>query len=253
MIYKVLVCVVITALVAILGMVESVSPQAKSVRTTFTLTLLRMILILSGCLIALSMIPSMQSSWDVILKGSGVIAIVLGLAAQTSLGNLFAGFFILASHPFEIGDRIQIGTLNPGFVSKLTIHSTILHTYTGEEITVPNSVVASSVVTNFSHIEGFSYPIEVQVAYGTNLELAKHIIQCAIMEDPHWYGVKEPAVLVKEAGDSGILLKTLVTTKFPDNNPQVCSDCLERVLQEFEKDGIEIPYPTTDVHLRQEN
>lgn len=250
MIYKIIFCAIIAALVTILGIADSSSSKAKSVRVTFTLTLLRMILILLGCFIALSMIPSMQSSWDVILKGSGVIAIVLGLAAQTSLGNLFAGFSILASHPFEVGDRIQIGTLNPGFVSKLTIHSTFLHTYTGEEITVPNSVVASSVVTNFSHIEGFSYPIEVQVAYGTNLALAKLLVQHAIMEDPHWYGEKVPAVLVKAAGDSGILLKALVTTKFPDNNPQVCSDCLERVLQAFAKNEIEIPYPTTDVHLQ---
>lgn len=219
-----------------------------TVKHTFAISLVHVgIVATTMVLIVLQFTESGKELRNLFVSG-GVAAIVLGLAAQSSLNNVFCGFTILSSHPFEIGDRIQIGTdTQAGYVKKLTLQTTILQTYTGEEISVPNSIVASARITNYTHINGFSYPLEITVAYDTDLEKAKQIISDVLSNNKNWYGDK-PCVLVKEAGDFGIKLKVLVTTKLPDCNPQVCSDCLEQILAEFAMQKISVPYPTYTIH-----
>ena len=244
---KILIVLVIIFLVYITNLILSKiyagSVKNLTVQHTFVFNLLHFLTLITGViLIVLQFTESGKELRNVFLSSS-VVAIILGLAAQSSLNNIFCGFTILSSHPFEIGDRVQIGDNQAGYVKKLAIQTTVLQTYTGEEITIPNAIVASSEITNFSHIEGFSYPLEITVAYGTDLDIATGVIQHVLYNHEKWYG-SEPTVLVKEAGDYGIKLKTLVTTRLPDCNPQVCSDCLTDILSEFQKYGIEIPYPT---------
>lgn len=221
--------------------------ETLTVRHTFILNLVHVSLIIVVVILFILQFTESGKELRNMFVSGGVAAIVLGLAAQSSLGNVFCGFTILSSHPFEIGDRVQIGTdTQAGYVKRLTLQTTTLHTYTGEEITIPNSVVANNRIINYSHITGFAYPLEITVAYGTDIKKAKAIISDVLSSHAEWFG-DDPIVLVKEAGDYGIKLRTLVTTVLPDDNPQVCSDCLEGIIKRFDEAGIEIPYPTNVV------
>lgn len=134
-----------------------------------------------------------------------------------------------------------------------TLQYTTLLTYLNEEISIPNSEIASSKISNLSRVTGASYPIEIQVAYGTDLDKAKEIIQDVIIHHPNYCDMLgTPSVLIKEAADSGIRLKTIVTTAMPEDNPVACSDCLEKIIKRFAEENIEIPYPVCEIREQKE-
>ena len=174
---------------------------------------------------------------------SGVVAVVLGLGAQSTLANVFSGISISAprSRPFDIGDRIKIDSIDPGYVVNITLRHTVIKTYQNEIIYVPNSVVGSASIVNFTQEESFSYPIIVSVAYGTDMGKAMEIMADVIVNHPKHYG-ERPTVLCKSCDESGVTLRALVETRDFKDNPITCSECLVELMKRFEQEGIEIPY-----------
>lgn len=215
-------------------------PAPRTVRSILITYILWIILIGMVILVAFSVMPSATTIWDKLIAGSGLIAVVLGLAAQASLGNVFCGFMIMANRPYEIGDRVEIGK-DTGYVTNITLQYTSLQTYLNESILIPNSVVSGERIKNYSKITGASYPIEICITHGSDIEKAKEIIQDTVFGHTKFYGMAKPTVLVKEASEIGITLKAVVTTKSPDDNPVVCSECLEQIIQKFAEEGIEVP------------
>lgn len=217
--------------------------ENRTVKDIFRAYVLRIVLVVALTLAIFSILPSAASIWDKLISGSGMLAIVIGLAAQASLGNVFCGFMIMVTRPYEIGDRVEIGS-DTGYVTDVSLQYTVLRTYLNENVVIPNSLISSSRIKNYSRITGASYPIEISVAYGSDLEKAKGIMQDIVFHHPKFYGDSAPTVLVKEAGDYGITLKVVVITKSPDENPVACSECLQQIIQTFQKEKIEIPFPT---------
>lgn len=216
------------------------SPQKKTVRSILISYILSFIAVGTGILMLFSLMPSATTIWDKLIAGSGLIAVVLGLAAQASLGNVFCGLMIMANRPYEIGDRVEIGS-DTGYITNISLQYTSIQTYLNESILIPNSVVSGARIKNYSKIIGASYPIEICIAHGNDIEKAKEIIQKTAFEHPMFFGADKPTVLVKEANEIGITLKAVVTTKSPDDNPVVCSECLQRIIRNFGEEGIEIP------------
>ncbi len=194
-------------------------------------------------LTALSGIPAFSKTWETAIASSGIAAVVLGLAAQSTLANVFSGIALSASHsrPFDIGDRIKIDAYEAGFVQDITLRHTVIKTYQNEIIYIPNSIVGSNTIVNYTQEESFSYPIRVSVAYGTDMDKAMEVMATAIESHPKHYGPR-PTVLCKSCDDSGVTLQALVETKDFKDNPKACSECLVEVMKRFKEAGIEIPY-----------
>lgn len=215
-----------------------------TLRQTFIYDCLYVAIAAVAFFLILAQLPGVESASEKIFAGSGIAAIVIGLAAQSSLGNIFCGFLLLVSKPFEIGDRVEIAG-DVGTVTALTLQYTVVTTYLNEELMIPNALVSQSRIKNYSKITGSSYPIEISVAYGTDLNMAKRLISEVICNNQSTIGKILPEnVLVKEAGDFGITLKAVVTTAKPEDNPSACSECLQMIIQSFTEQGINIPYPT---------
>ncbi len=191
----------------------------------------------------LAWIPAFSKTWETAIASSGIAAVVLGLAAQSTLANVFAGISLSASRsrPFDIGDRIEIDSIEPGFVENITLRHTVIKTIQNEIIYVPNSKVGSATIVNYTQEHSFSYPISVSVAYGTDMEKAMNIMADAIAEHPKHYGLR-PIVLCKSCDDSGVTLRALVETQDFRDNPKTCSECLVDIMKRFDAAGIEIPY-----------
>lgn len=196
-----------------------------------------------AALTALSGIPAFSKTWETAIASSGIAAVVIGLAAQSTLSNVFAGIALSASRsrPFDIGDRVAIDSIDPGYVEDITLRHTVIKTYQNERIYVPNSVVGSATVVNYTQDRSYSFPITVSVAYGTDMQKAMDIMADVVEQHPSHYGVR-PKVLCKECGDSGVTLRVLVETKDFKDNPTTCSDCLVEIMKRFAEAGIEIPY-----------
>lgn len=185
----------------------------------------------------------LTDAWKTFAGSSALIAAIFGLAAQSTLSNVFAGIAISAakSRPFDIGDRIKIDSIDPGYVENITLRHTVIKTYQNEIIYIPNSTVGSATIINYTQEESFSFPIVISVAYGTDMQKAMDIMADVIVENPVHHGGR-PTVLCKSCDDSGVTLRALVETEDFKDNPKACSDCLVEIMKRFAKVGIEIPY-----------
>ena len=188
-------------------------------------------------------VPALEHVWTVVSTSSALLAAILGLAAQSTLANVFAGISISASRsrPFDVGDRVKIDSIDPGYVENITLRHTVIKTYQNEIIYIPNSTVGSATIINYTQEESFSFPIVISVAYGTDMQKAMDIMADVIVANPAHHGGR-PAVLCKSCDDSGVTLRALVETEDFKDNPKACSDCLVEIMKRFAKEGIEIPY-----------
>ena len=188
-------------------------------------------------------VPGFNYVWKTFGTSSALIAAILGLAAQSTLANVFAGISISASRsrPFDVGDRIKIDAIDPGYVENITLRHTVIKTYQNEIIYIPNSKVGSATIVNYTQEESFSFPIMVSVAYGTDMQKAMDIMADVIVAHPAHHGGR-PTVLCKSCDDSGVTLRALVETEDFKDNPKACSDCLVEIMKRFAIAGIEITY-----------
>lgn len=196
-----------------------------------------------AALTAMSGIPAFSKTWETAIASSGIAAVVLGLAAQSTLANVFAGIALSASHsrPFDIGDRVMINSYEPGFVEDITLRHTVIKTYQNEIIYIPNSIVGAASIINYTQEQSFSYPIDISVAYGTDIEKAKEIMADVIESHPKHFGAR-PNVLCRSCDDSGVTLRALMETADFRDNPTACSDVRIELMKRFNEEGIEIPY-----------
>ena len=119
----------------------------------FLSQLARLLVFLVAIVLYAHVVPGLRSVGTALLAGASVASIVVGLAAQSTLGNLVAGFAILLYHPIRLGDRITCaGPAGPvtGVVDALTLGYTVVRTDAGARLIMPNSLIASQPVLNVS-------------------------------------------------------------------------------------------------------
>jgi moderate conductance mechanosensitive channel len=115
----------------------------------FVVQLLQVCAFVAAFILYTHLIPPLRAFATALLAGVSVVSIVLGLAAQSTLGNLIAGFSLVLYHPFHVGDVVQLNTpkgLTTGTVESLALGHTRLSDAEGATIIVPNSVIVSSVL-----------------------------------------------------------------------------------------------------------
>lgn len=115
----------------------------------FTTQLLRMLIYLVAFIIYSRMVPALKELGTTLLTGVSVAGVVIGIAAQSTLSNLVAGFSLVMYRPFHVGDEVQLTTpkgLTTGTVTNLSLGYTMLHDKDGQEIIVPNSVMSANVM-----------------------------------------------------------------------------------------------------------
>jgi len=104
---------------------------------------------LMGFIFYAHLVPELRALGTALLAGVSVVSIVLGLAAQSTLSNLIAGLSLVLYRPIRVGDEVQLTTPRGLMTAKVELVSlgyTMLRDVAGDQIVVPNSVVATSVV-----------------------------------------------------------------------------------------------------------
>ena len=186
------------------------------------------------------------------VASAGILSVVIGFAAKDTLGNLFAGIFIMADSPYKEGDYINLDTGERGWVRNIGIRSTRIITRDDIEITIPNSVIANSKIINESGgpYEKERIKITVDVAYGTDIEKAKDLIlqiglnEKDICEDP------PPRVRFREFAESGLRLQFLGWIETPEVRGKVIDKISISIYNEFNNQNIEIPFPQRTIHIK---
>ena len=189
----------------------------------------------------LTILPILGLSPSGLLVAGGITGIVIGFASQSVISNLISGIFILWEKPIRIGDQVQIGGIS-GFVEDINVMSTIIRTYDGLFVRIPNQTLFTGNITNYTGnvVRRFEYRIGVR--YSDDLEEAVRIIKRVIDEEPFALKNPAPAVFVDEFGDSAVIISVRIWSPV-----QVWYDVkmrlLEKIKVELERNGIEIPFP----------
>ena len=177
----------------------------------------------------------------------GVTGVVLGFAFKESLGSLAAGLMIALNHPFKVGDYVAVAGAE-GAVVELNMMATVLSTADNKKVTVPNSAVWGSAITNFSALGKRRVDTQAGVAYGTDLAKARDIALQALARVPGVLADPAPSVAVANLDDSEVVFNVRPWSTCADYWA-VYSAAQVAVIEAWEKAGIEIPFPQLDVHV----
>jgi len=187
---------------------------------------------------------------SVVIGLSAVIGLILGFGMQDTMTNLFAGVWLAALRPI---DKDEVVTTNgmTGKVSAIGMMATELLAYDNKFITLPNKLVWGSPIVNFTRMPTRRVDVSVGVSYGTNLDNAISIAldlmksHALVLDDP------APAVVVTELADSSVNLQLRMWTKTEDYWT-VNFEVTKGIFEAYKREGVEIPFPQMDVHLKQE-
>jgi small-conductance mechanosensitive channel len=190
-----------------------------------------------------------------LLVGAGFLGIVVGMAARQTLGSVLAGFVLMLSRPFEIGDWIEVGG-HEGTVSDITVVNTRIQTFDGEHVVVPNDVVGNESVVNRSRKGRLRIEVEVGVDYAVDVERAVAVAEDAVasLEGERLLSVPSPQVVVKRFDDSAV---TLGVRGWIDNPSarrrwRARTAVVGAVKAAFDDAGVKIPFPQRELAGRAE-
>jgi MscS family membrane protein len=134
-------------------------------------------------------------------------SLAVGLAAQDTLANMFAGFTLLVDRPFRAGERIRLSTGETGDVVSIGIRATHIRTLEETILIVPNSILIKERLVNLSRpARSIAASVEVALPYGSDLERAKGVLLGAARGAEHAAAEPPPAVLVARFGDWAVHL-----------------------------------------------
>ena len=181
----------------------------------------------------------------------GALGIGVGFGLQNVASNFISGLILLVERPIKVGDRIEIGDLN-GDVIRIAGRSTWVRTNDNIVIIVPNSEFVSSRVTNWTaNDQRIRLGMKVGVAYGSDPEVVRDILLATAKSHPDVLVDPPPAVRFTGFGDSSLDFDLRIWTVTQTKTPQMLkSDLYFAVFRAFRENGIEIPFPQRDVHLR---
>ena len=187
----------------------------------------------------------------VLLQSSSLIVAIATFAAQQALANVISGFSLSVSKPYNVDDKIKVvqgsSIVAEGLVKDITIRHTVIRQFNGESCIVPNSVMDMAIITNTNFNGDIGNFFEVEVSYDSNVEEAMAVLQNICIDHPLTLNTSENGVGVRGYTQNGAVLKTTVWTKNLDHSFQACSDIRVKVLKEFKKRNIRIPYQTVTV------
>jgi small-conductance mechanosensitive channel len=188
-----------------------------------------------------------------ILVGAGFLGIVVGMAARQTLGAVLAGFVLMFSKPFEVGDWVVIGE-DEGIVSEITIVNTRIQSVDGEYVVIPNDLVSGNPVINRTRRGRLRIEVEVGVDYRTDPDEAGEIAVEAVSELDRILNAPSPQVVGKEFGDSSVVLGVRGWIDQPSARRRwrARTGMISAIKRAFADNGIKIPYPQRELSGRAE-
>lgn len=181
----------------------------------------------------------------------GAAAFAVGFALQGSLSNFAAGVMILLFRPYKVDDYIEAAGV-AGIVKEIHIFNTILATLDNIKIIVPNSKVYGDIIKNVWAYDTRRVDMEFGISYSSSIQKAIEIIMSLVKEDERILSDPATQIAVKELADSSVNFVVRPWVRSEDYWP-VFFDLTRNVKENFDKNGIEIPFPQRVVHMAKDS
>jgi small conductance mechanosensitive channel len=179
----------------------------------------------------------------------GAAGLAIGLALKDSLSNFASGVMLVLFRPFTKGDFIDAGGIT-GTVDEIRLVSTTLTTPDNKMVTVPNAMIYTSAITNYSAKETRRLDMVFGVGYDDDLKLAADILAKICNDHPKVLADPAPNIFITNLGDSSVDFGVRPWVNGADYWG-VRAELLGTAKIELEAAGCNFPYPQTDVHLHQ--
>jgi small-conductance mechanosensitive channel len=215
-------------------------PAAISMLTNYSI-------IAVGLLIAFSAAGIQLDKFAIML---GALGVGIGFGLQGVVNNFISGLILIFERPIQVRDTIAQGELY-GNVIRIGLRSSTIRTFDGAEVIVPNANLISNEVTNWTLSDRKRrIQILVGVAYGTDPNKVLKILRETIDNNDQILDTPEPMILFREFGNSSLNFDVRFWTADSSTWMELQSSVNVEINNAFKKEGIEIPFPQRDLHLR---
>jgi small conductance mechanosensitive channel len=178
----------------------------------------------------------------------GAAGLAVGLALQGSLSNFAAGVLLIIFKPFRVSDYVEIAGIG-GTVQEIQIFNTVLNSPDNVRIIVPNAQVTGANIKNYTANDKRRLDMVIGISYGDNIAKARQVIADVINSDGRVMRDPAPTVAVLGLGDSSVNIAVRPWIK-PDDYWACHFDLHEKIKGALEANGITIPFPQRDIHIR---
>lgn len=220
--------------------------EVDAVLVDFLGTIVYTLIIIAAVIAAVDSLGVPATSFLAILGAAGL---AIGLALKDSLSNFASGVMLVLFRPFTKGDFVDAGGIL-GTVDKIDLVSTVLTTPDNKQIIVPNALMYTSAITNYSAHDTRRVDMVIGVGYGDDLKLAAEVMARVCSEHPKVLAEPATKIFINNLGDSSVDFVVRPWVKSEDYWG-VLAEILETSKVELEAAGCNIPFPQRDVHLHQ--
>ena len=206
----------------------------------------RIIVYVGYVILCMVILNELNFNINALFGAAGVVGIVIGVASQTSIGNIISGFFLVSERSFELGDTVRIGD-KMGTVYSVDLLSIKIRTFDNLLIRIPNQTVISTELVNVTRFPIRRMDITVGVAYKEDLAKVFDVLKEVARKNPLYLEEPEPLVLLQGFGSSSVDI--LLGVWFEKSNfREVKNNLIMEIKEAFEKSDIEIPFPHISVY-----
>lgn len=229
------------------GVVRHAASRASGVSqllVDFMGKFVKQLLTIIGLIVALG---ALEVNIAPLLAALGATGFVIGFALQGTLSNFASGLLILAYRPFDVGDVIEAAGVS-GVVDSVSLFSTHVRTFDNKLMIVPNNDIWGSTITNATASDTRRVDMSFGIGYEDDIQLAKSILEKLVKDHQLVLDDPAPVVQLHELGDSSLNFVCRPWSKTADYWT-VYWEITRAVKEEFDRNGISIPFPQRDVHV----
>ncbi|EAQ97043.2 mechanosensitive ion channel domain-containing protein [Congregibacter litoralis] len=185
--------------------------------------------------------------WEKVQWLVAALGVGIGFGLQEIVANFISGLIVLFERPIRVGDIIHAGGAD-GVVTRINARATVIETFEGKELMIPNKELITSVVTNWSLSNSkLRLVIPIGVAYGSDVDAAMAKLREVALAHPEIIDEPEPYVSFEDFGDNALVL--WLRCYALRDYPRVSTELRQIIYREFNAAGISISFPQRDVHL----
>jgi small conductance mechanosensitive channel len=203
---------------------------------------IRVLTILMGLVIALEFLH-LNKALTSLLAGAGIIGLAISFAFQDLAQNLVSGLYLAINRPIRVGDFIEAGS-HFGQVSRIGIRTSVIRTFDGQDLHLPNKYLFQDPVQNYS-TGARRILLRVGVSYGEDLQRVEEVTLAALAGLENLHPDKETQLFYEEFGDSAIVFRLHIWVPFFQGGPYfgVRSEAIKAIHHAYKGAGITIPFP----------
>jgi len=211
----------------------------------FIRNLLYFLILIFVTIIALTQLGLEMTSF---VAAIGAAGLAVGLALQGSLSNFAAGILLIIFKPFKVGDFVEIAGVG-GTIQEIQIFNTVMDSPDNVRVIIPNAQVTGGNIKNYTANKTRRLDMIIGISYGDDIAKARQVITSVLLGDGRVIRDPAPTVAVLGLGDSSVNIAVRPWVK-PTDYWACHFDLHEKIKSALEANGITIPFPQRDIHIR---